>query len=458
MTTDHSGRLPPNPALHHNHEQASHAAASVGRFVARRGPDDPEGPACRQRPIYLPPTRDPLEETVADAVFVSLLDFSDADLRHAFLEGIRAGNGTAIQQLGFICGRLIQFDAGRARMMAELAVEWVEGHREIMGEEADHWKAVAWARLALICLATGDDGAADRALGFAWEEVGDAGMKDWSELEVRRVEGRLRMKQRRHEEAERAFDRAVEIARGLPPRVPDRAQAVLERLELATGLRDAETGFRLATELEELIEGYDQAPSLWRGFVAYHRGMAHAAAGNDGCADAWLRQTVQHVVPEEREPRPGVAPHRDNTAVQSRGLIGTFAIHELARIAQRDGRLDHCESLLRLAADRYRHFAIPVFRATTEAEQAVMCALLGRKEEARRLAKTAARFLDDLPLHRRAWSAARRLRSLADGGASAPGSELTALLADLQGDLDVVRWEIAGAQAVAAVQARKERE
>ncbi len=415
--------------------------------------DTPEGRT--PDPVLLRPTHDHLEKVAANAVFTSLLDLPDPDLRHALLEGVRMGNPTAFLELRWICGQIIQYDAGRARMMAELAVEAIDPHREVMGDEGDDWKAAAWAHLALVCLATGDGGAADRALDFAWEEVGDRDMRPWAELEVRRVEGRLRMHQRRREQAEDALDRAVELGRGLPTRTPDRAQAVLERLELATSLGDSEAGFHLAGELEELIDGYDEAPPLWRGFVAYHRGMAHAAAGDDPCAEQWLRQAGDHVIPETE--RLGALPSHDNAVVLHRGLLGTFVVHQLARICQRTGRLEGSEDLFGLAADRYRHFASPILEVTAEAEQAVVCALLGRGDEARRLASASARFLDDLPLHRQAWTAARRLRAFAERGLNDPTDELQKLAADLSRDLDVVRWEITGSQALDAARARRER-
>ncbi len=70
------------------------------------------------------------------------------------------------------------------------------------------------------------------------------------------------------------------------------------------------------------------------------------------------------------------------------------------------------------------------------------------------LAASAADFLDALPCHRRAWNAASRLRTLANGGAGAPADELTSVLAALCDDLDAVRWEITGAQTAAATAAR----
>ena len=91
-----------------------------------------------------------------------------------------------------------------------------------------------------------------------------------------------------------------------------------------------------------------------------------------------------------------------------------------------------------------------------EAELAVLAALRGEVAEARELAANAADALDRLPGHRRAWSAARRLRALADGGAEAGKEELAGsarraatwdLLGWLCADLDALRWEITGAQA-----------
>ncbi len=139
------------------------------------------------------------------------------------------------------------------------------------------------------------------------------------------------------------------------------------------------------------------------------------------------------------------------------GILFTQVIHELARVASGDDRLEEVEWFLRHATDRYRHFEIPMLEAAVEAELAAVCALRGRRAEARRLATAAADFLDHLPsLHREAWQAARRLRALANGGAAASGAELWELLAELRRDLDLAALEITGLQARPANRARWE--
>ncbi len=111
--------------------------------------------------------------------------------------------------------------------------------------------------------------------------------------------------------------------------------------------------------------------------------------------------------------------------------------------------------LLRDALERYLLVRTPILEVAAEAELAALCALRGQAEESRRLAASAAEFLDALPGHRRAWTAAGLLRALAKGVAGAPAEELSAILAALCENLDSVRWEITGAQAAPAAAARR---
>ena len=429
-------------------------AAGLRFRLRRRHPEleevggQKDGPANQQQPQYpvlLTPTGDHLEKIAAGAVFGEVLDLPEAEVRFALLEGVRLGNVTAFRHLFQLCTYLVQWNRDRALTLAELGVQLIEQHRDLMGEEGDDWKALAWTLLGRVQVIAGDDGGAEKSLGFAWEEVRGADMPSWVEIELRRVEGSLRLRQRRQDEAVRALDRAVELGRTLGRFHPDRAQALLERLELASGLSDAEAGFKLCDELEELVAAYGEVPTLWHGFVAYHRGKAFAAAGQDSCAECRLKQAVA-VIAED--------PTADSD--MRLGMLFTFALHELARVAGRGDRLDDCESLLRTVAERYRWLEAWVFEAATEAELAVLCALRGGWAEARQLATASAAFLDDLPFHREAWNAARRLRALSSGGTDAPEAELLEVLAALRRDLDLVRWEITGTQAMPAARARKE--
>ncbi len=63
-----------------------------------------------------------------------------------------------------------------------------------MAGKAADWKALAWAGLGRVKMLASDFAGAGRVLGFAWEEIqDDAEMAPWVELEVRRVEGAVRL-------------------------------------------------------------------------------------------------------------------------------------------------------------------------------------------------------------------------------------------------------------------------
>ena len=415
-------------------------------------PTEEIAPDPQQHPVLLTPTGDALEEIAADAVFRQWLTLPDADLRFALLEGVQLGNVHAFYRLRRACTGLIQEDPERALMLAELTVQLIEPHRQLMGDEADDWKAFAWAFLGRIQAHTGHDAGADQSLGFAAAEVGgEEGLKPWVEIEIRQVEGVLRKNQRRYDAAEHALDRAVELGRQLPSCHPDRWHTLLQRLELASALKDAETGFALARELEALVEicvEPDKVGDLWRGFVAYHRAKAHTVEGDDRRAAVSLRQAEQHVAIDLS------APDRSFRSAQELGILGAFVIHDLARIAARDDRLTDGESLLRTAVERYRRLEIPIFEAAAECELAVVCALRGQWTEARHLAATTAVFLDGLPFHREAWNVARELRELATPGSEAAAGDLEDFLTRIQHDLDLVAWEIAGSRAAPATRAK----
>ncbi len=412
-------------------------------------PPTGESPRGEEHPVLLTPTGDWLEEITSASAYGEILDLPEEDQRFALLDGLRLGNVAAFYQLFRFCRELVQWNDERASSLARLAVELVEPHREIMGEEGDAWKALAWVLLGEVQALAGDSGDADQALAFAVSEAGDEdALPPWVEIELRRVEGMIRQRQRRHGEAVRARDRAVELGRALETHHPSRRQTVFERLELASTLGDAEAGFALIQELEELLDatfGDGDRPTSWQGRILLHGARAHAAAGSDCCAERCLRQAMKDIT---ADPRCDTAPRL--------GILFTFVIHELARVLSRGDRLEDCESMLRHSVERYRWLEIPVLEATAEAELAAVCALRGRRAEARQLAASAADFLDDLPpLHREAWQAARRLRTLANGGTAATEGELKELLADLQRQLDLASWEITGAQARPAVLARR---
>ncbi len=409
-------------------------------------------PAQEPYPVLLTPTGDWLEEIAATSAFGEILDLPAAEQRFALLQGLRLGNAAAFHQLFKVCDRVVQYDAERALRLARLGVELVEPHREQMFGEDDQWKALAWVGLGRVQLSAGEHGEADQCLGFALAEVGgEDGLEPWVEIELRRVEGLVAKRLRRYEQAAGALDRAVELGRALGRHHPDRVRSVVSRLELASAMADAEAGLALIRELEELVDsrGEEGPPdALWRGLVFFHGAKAHAAAGRECCAERCLRQGMDDII----------ADPRCDTDV-SLGQMFTFLIHELARLMSKGDRLDSAEELLRHCVERYRWLEIPMFEAAAEAELAAVCALRGRRAEARQLAAAAADFLDDLPaLHREAWQVARRLRALTGGGAAAPEDELRELLADLRHDLDLVVWEITGPEARPAAQARREKD
>ena len=426
--------------------------------------DEPDrgSPVEPRYPLILMPTGDRLERFAAGAVFDRILALPEADLRHAMLDGVRMGTSTAFQVLLELCYGHTRWNPEGAVAVAELGVQLLEMHREAMGSKADDWKALAWAGLGRVKMLTSDFAGARRTLDFAWEEIQDDAsfprrgrhgktLAPWVELEVRRVEGAVLMHQGRADRAAAVLDRAVELGRGLPLSDPARALSVSERLELASFLGDAGVGIALSGELEALIDagaaGIERV-DFWRGLVAYHRGKAQAAAGRDDLAEQSWRQASQHVGADQDATEPPGA------AVYETAVLGSFVVHELARLAGRYYRnLEVYEILLRDALGRYQQVRTPVFEVAAEAELAALCALRGQAEESRRLAMSAADFLDALPCHRRAWNAAGRLRTLANGGAGAP-ADGRAVLTALCEDLDSVRWEITGAQAAPATAAR----
>ena len=371
-------------------------------------------PAEAQVPLLLTPASLQLETIAAAAVFGRILELPEGDLRHAMRDGVRIGTSTAFDVLRELCYDLARWDTRRAVTVAELGVQLIETHREVMGEQGDDRMALAWAFLARVQILAGDFGATERALGFAWQEVteGSGGqMAPWAEIEVRRVEGILRMHLGRGADAARALDRAMELGRGLGPCHPHRIRALGERLEVASLQGDAETALPLCDELEELTRecasGIDRA--LWHGTASYHRGKARAAAGCYGEAETCLLQAAAHIA---ADPEAAVS-------MFELALLGSFVLHELARLAGRGGDLDEYDLILRGVLDRYQRLGTPILQATAEAELAALCALRGAADEARQRAAAAADFLDHLPGHRRAWSVARRLRLLANGDAEA---------------------------------------
>ncbi len=409
-------------------------------------PAGEQPPAYVQHPVILTPTGDTLEEVAAAHVFGKLFELPEDELRFALVHGVHFGTPAAFQTLHRLCGAVVPDDGERAMLIAELAVQMIEPHRRYMGETADQWKAMAWTLLGRVQAMAGHDGGAERSLGFALAEVGEDALEPWVEIEVRRLEGMLRVRQRRYREAARALDRAADLGRGLDRSNAERFQVVLERLELASALGDVETGLALLEEIRELNEAHAGAGgdrATFRRCVAlYHGARLLAAGGDHGGAETCLREARLQL---EGDP--------EGDADGSLGVLWAFVTHDLARAVGR-GDPAEAETHLRSVLERYRRFRVPVYEAAAEAELAVVCALRGRRAEARRLAASAAAFLDDLPLHREAWNAARRLRALADGGADAPESELTDVLAALRRDLDLVRWEVTANQARPAALAR----
>ncbi len=416
--------------LRRRHPMVEEAAGEPDGGSPDGGSPDGGSPAEPRYPLILMPTGDHLERYAAGAVFDRILALPEADLRHAMLDGVRTGTSTAFEVLLELCYGHTRWNPEGAIAVAELGVQWLELHREMMADKAGDWKALAWAGLGRVKMLASDFAGAGRALGFAWEEVQDGAsttsrggtngttLAPWVELEVRRVEGAVLMHQGRGDRAAAALDRAVELGRGLPLSDPARALSVLERLELASLLGDAGAGLELSAELEALVEAGaagTERVDFWRGLAAYHRGKALAVAGRDDLAEQSWRQASQHVSADQdaTEP-PGAA-------------VFETAVHELARLAGRlvdsDRYLEVYEILLRDALERYRLVRAPVFEAAAEAELAALCALRGQAEESRRLAAAAADFLDALPCHRRAWNAAGRLRALADGGAGHGGAQ-----------------------------------
>ncbi len=414
------------------------------RYPSLEEPVTPTSRAAEEDPsVILLGTGDHLEEVAADAVYWRILSLpTAAEVRHAFLNVLRIGNSVGFKHLHLINAQLAPGNRDLALWLGEVVVQVLEANSEILGDETADWRALSWAYLGRIRVLAGEPGGADQALIFAAAEERDAGrpLAPWAEAEIRRVEGMLRMRQRRDREAVGALDRAVALSRRLERLDPDRAGCVLERLELASLLGQAEAGLELAAELEALVDhraGRDgDHNALWRGFVAFHRAKAHAAAGDDRRAAGHLDATDACLGTG------GCAGLAVDLAV-----LGTFVVRERARLAGRAGRLDEYERQLRSAARRFDELGASVWAAAMEAEQAAVCALLGRRAEARELAARAAAFLEDLPFHREAWTAARKLRALADGdrGTGTPGELLDAL----RRGLDRVVWEITAVEAAA---------
>ncbi len=400
-------------------------------------------------PVVLTPTGDRLEQTAAEAAFATILDLGPDDQRFALLQVLQLGNVTAFEHLPRFCLGRVHSGAERSLAIARLGVELVESHRGQMHEEADQWQALAWVGLARVQVYAGDFGDAEQSLAFAAAEVdGEDGLEPWVEIELREVEGMIKRMQRREAEAARAFDRALELGRRLDRRDPSRSLSVLRRLELASATADAEAGFALIEELEALVTGDgepDPWANLWQGLIAFHRAKAYAALGIEDGAEGLLRRALADL---QTEP----AYSADS---QLAGLC-IFVLHDLARLVVRDGRFSEGEGLLRVTLERYRECELPVLAAGVEAELAAVCALRGRRTEARQLAASAADFLERLPpLHREALSTARRLRAMANSGAAASEEELRELLDELQRDLDRVAWEIPDARVASALQARE---
>ncbi len=477
-------------ALRRRHPRLDRDDASANpRPDGAGGPGQP-GLEVEPLPAVLTATGDYLEDVVAGAVLDRILELPDAEQRSALLAAVRFANPAPFYQLFSRCLEMSAVDPEGAVALAELGVRWVGSHREMIGERAGDWQAVAWTRLGRLQAHLGDGGGAERCLTAARAELGGGPWRPWAEVEIRRVEGLVRKLERRWDEAVRAVDRAVELTRRLPEGDLDRWQILFQRLELAAAMGDAEAGLAFAAELEELLdawskvaagavappavappavappavappavappavappavapaEGRDQRLTMWRAFVSYQRGKAYAVAGDDPHAEHFLRRALNEIAAD---------PECDDDL--QLGILFTLALHELARVGSRIGRPGDAESVLRQALDRCRWLGLPLLEAAAEAELAVLCALRGGWGEARQLAHAAAAFLDDLPFHREAWQAARRLRALTGAGESSQ-SELHELLAKVRHDLDLVAWEIPAPQATAATQARVSRE
>ncbi len=414
---------------------------------ARKASPSAQATPGPRSPVLLTPTGDWLEEIAANQALGEIVDLPPADQRFALLEGLRMGHVTAFIQLFRFCQTIVQFDSEKALRLARLGVEMIEPHREQMLGEADHWKALAWIKLSRIQLHAGDCGGADLSLSFALAEVGDEQeLEPWVEIELREAEGSLRKQQRRYDEARRAFDRAVELGRSLDPSDTRRQRSVLHRLTLASAEGDADAGFTLIREIDQLLDSAidGERPAVWKAAIFLHGAKAWAARGQARHAEHCLRQAMQDIIAD---------PECDTD--ESLGILFTYVIHELARVNIGDEHLEENELFLRHAVDRYRRFQFPMLEAAAEAELAVIVALRGDRDEARRLATSAADFLDDLPpLHREAWQAARRLRSFANSHKAHSEDELQHLLTDLRRDLDLASWEITGPQALPALKAR----
>ncbi len=396
-----------------------------------------------------------LEALAASAIFGTIIELPEADLRQAMLECVTLGNGTAFDILEQICFYRAKWDPKRAVTMAELTVQMIELHRDLLKNGANDWKALAWSFLGWVQALTGDFGAADRSLTFAWEEAPGGRLAPWVEVEVRRLEGALRMRQARAAEATRALDRAVELGRVLGPDDPNLVHSVVERLELASFLGDTKTTRALCRELEKLGRGEaagTERVADWRSLVSYHRGKASAADGDDDRARKYFLEAAERLPPEASEDIP---PKPELVKVHNLAALAGMVLHELARLDGRGDRLDLYESRLLDALDRYRVARTPVLAAGAQAELAVLCALQDRPVEARRWATDAALFFDQLPGHRRTWSVSRRLHGLANGAAELPKDDLSFALAAMCAELDALRWEITGAQATPAAEATR---
>ncbi len=196
-------------------------------------PATPEPP---DDPVILGAVNPRLETVAAAAVFSRILQLPEADLRDAMLDGVWMGTHSAFDVLQQVCYHHARFDPQRAVAAAELGVQLLESHREMLGEGGDGYKALAWAFLAQVHMLAGDFGTANRVLDFAWDELAGRPMAPWAEIEVRHAEGLIRIHQGRADEAARALDRAVELSRGLDRGDPEHIQTLLVRLELARTL------------------------------------------------------------------------------------------------------------------------------------------------------------------------------------------------------------------------------
>ncbi len=404
-------------------------------------------------PLLLMPVRGDLEVLAATAVFDRIFRLPETDLRHGMLEGVRMAGSTAFLAFTKLCSDRSRKSPERAVAMAELGVQLVELHRPVLADDDAHnWLASAWAALGGVKLHAGDLAGADRALDFAREEVPEGGtLEPWVEVELRRMESGVRQLQGRYDQAKAALDHALELLRDIPELASTLAYTLTERLDLASWQGDAETALALTRELEALVaERADDIdrPSFSLSLAAYHRGRAYAALGDDDRAAASWRRADAGLRSDLH------APELDGAdALETIAFIGLL-LHEIARLAGRKRRYDVYEARLREAIEFYRLAGAAVLEAAAEAELAALCAIRGRVADARRLAASAADFLDRLPSHRRAWTAARWLRALENGGAEAPADVLWRELQPLCADLDTLRWEITGPQAAPAARAR----